>query len=188
MGGLEATGLAGLRDPLAALDCMCVCHTRQFTLPIAAVHDEGRSCRCQLAGDERVGAGAPLWDLHTGFHGSDEPWEPMATRQYERQEALVHAWRHGMRITVECDYAPTIIFGTYRGYEFWFHARDDHGQLHLGDVDGPVIAEGAVDGPADAVDFIRDLIDRYDRVGSDRGYPTRASTFCGGHGGRTRHG
>jgi hypothetical protein len=173
MGGLEATGLAGLRDPLAALDCACVCHTRLFALPVADVHDEGRSCHCQLADDERVG---PLWDLHCGFHGGDDQHAPAA--QAERHAAFVRAWRHGMEITIHSDLAPTIISGCYRGHQFWFHERDGHGQLHLGDLDGPVIAEGAVDGPVDAVDFIRDLIDRYDRVASERGYPAATSTLC----------
>jgi hypothetical protein len=175
MDGFEATGLVGLRDPVAALECSCMCHTRRFGMPTADVHDEGRTCPCQRMArnwsTRRDRLGEPCW--------CDERQDLAPLIDAERSAAVEAARRHGMQIRIERDFEPTIISGSYGGHRFWYHERQGDWQLRLHDFDGPLIAESGYIDLVEAVELIRNRMDRYDCSacgidGSDAG-----SIVCG---------
>lgn len=155
MDGFEATGLAGLRDPAAALECSCMCHTRRFGIPTAEVHQQGRTCPCQPGS----------WRHRSWEHESwwrDERQEVAPLIDSERTEALDVGRRHGMQIRIEHDFEPTIISGRYGGHRFWFREQQGDWSLHLNDYNGPLIAESGFIDLVEAVELIRDRLDRYD--------------------------
>jgi hypothetical protein len=177
MNGLEATGLAGLREPSAALECVCMCHTRRFSVPTGNIHDEGRTCVCQLSDDERAARRASLEKWLAGVRESKEGRALAAALQAERGAALRRAGRYGMHLTIESEFAPTILSGHYRGHPFLFHERRGEWWLHLNDADGPLLAEsGAFEGLVEIVDLIWDHLDRHDRAVCD--HDDAASVFC----------
>jgi hypothetical protein len=177
MNGLEVTGLADLRDPSAALACVCMCHTRRFGLPTADIHDEGRTCVCQLSDDERAVRRASLERWLTNVRESKEGRALAAALQAERAAALGRARQHGMQLTIECEFAPTILSGSYRGHQFLFRERHGEWWLHLNDADGPVLAEsGSFEGLVEIVDLIWDHLDRHDRAVCD--HEDATSVFC----------
>jgi hypothetical protein len=182
MDGFEATGLAGLRDPVAALECACMCHTRRFGQPTARVHDEGRSCPCQPASATWAPHGEWLDEPPVASRWRDEHREVAPLIDAERTEALELARRNGMQIRIERDFEPTIITGRYGGHQFWYHERQGDWQLHLHDLDGPLIAESGFVDLVEAVELIRARLDRYDCSAcatADVDGPSRFCRDCG---------
>jgi hypothetical protein len=178
MDGFEATGLAGLRDPVAALECSCMCHTRRFGLPTAHVHDDGRTCPCQPASASRVGWRDWFEEPVITSRWRDERREVAPLIDAERTEALDLAGRHGMQIRIEHDFEPTIISGTYGGHQFWYHEGQGEWQLYLHDLHGPLIAESGFIDLVEAVELIRDRLDRYDCSACGLAGDDVASAFC----------
>lgn len=65
MDGFEATGLAGLRDPVAALECSCMCHTRRFGLPTNGLAHSKTTWGAAVLGCLRSGQRCPRHALPT---------------------------------------------------------------------------------------------------------------------------
>lgn len=183
MNGLEATGLADLREPSVALDCPCICHTRRFSVPTADVHDEGRTCPCQLTDEERRAQDVSYEEWLAAFRQSGDGRALTAAIEADRTAALERARRRGMQILIECDLEPTIVSGCYEGRRFWFCEQHGNWALHLDQVDGPVVAQSrSAMGLADVIDLIWDRLDRHIRTACE--HVVDAAVFCGGCGQR----
>lgn len=80
----------------------------------------------------------------------------------ERRAAHARAAHHDMDLTIESEFSPTILTGTFRGHRFWYYERQGDWELRLDGAGGPVIAESATSGLADVVDLIVRHLARHD--------------------------
>lgn len=155
----QATGLAGLRDPEAALDCLCACHTRRFGQPTGDLHDEGADCPCQYSPEENRRRRTRWLDE---WHESEEGKALAAAARRERDEVERLAAELGGRAEMTSWAAPMIVEGEMHGRGFWFRERHGMWRLHIDGYEGEVIASGA--GELRGADVVRLASDELDRA------------------------
>ena len=159
----DALGLAGLRDPSAALDCRCSCHLRRFgrpthvradgtstydTLDSAPLHDDGASCPCQQTPEERAQAHQRFVEHLDELRTAHERSGRAAAADRDRQRARALADRADLEgFVLQGEWVPLAFEGTWRGDHVSFHSRHGTWRLerdpHRPEAWGTVVAEGA---------------------------------------------
>lgn len=175
-----ALGLEGLRDAGAALSCHCSCHARRFGQPADDLHGGGTVCPCQQTPEERSATWNDWFAEIDAYWDSEEGRAEQARQREERAAALALAADLGLEVEVESEMVPLVLAGRRGDTGFWFRARHGMWRLHLGDIDGLVIAEGTAEPTlAEAVTLVADHLDRHLRRDgcSHPGLPGAA--FCG---------
>lgn len=129
---LKAVMLAAgpaLRDPEAALDCMCSCHPRPAD---TGLHDGGTTCGCQLTKSERVAAFNELLQV---LHEVSEDEESDADSLQQRADEA--ATRLGIELDHIGGYAPFVIRGRVDGRGFYLRERHDMWRVVLAPDESP---------------------------------------------------
>lgn len=107
-----------LRDPQAALDCMCGCHPRP---DLGAHGDSGQAgCSCQKTPEEREQSLRELFDTLAERDPQQE-----ARRAQEQNALAAHAVELRVQARVEVEFAPFVLVGTVDGRGFYL--RERHG-------------------------------------------------------------
>lgn len=85
----------------------------------------------------------------------------------------------GLEVRIESEMVPLVLAGRRGETGFWFRERHGVWRLHLGDIDGPVIADGTAEPTlAEAVGLVTEHLDRYLRS-RDCDHPgSPAAVFC----------
>lgn len=109
--------VAGLRNATAAEECVCACHDQMGEL-----HDQGRTCPCQLSAEERRAAfEEAMADLTTEWY---QP-EAVAARAKAEAEFASEADRLGVNVESHGGGAPYLIIGSVDGRAFFLRERGE---------------------------------------------------------------
>jgi hypothetical protein len=118
----------GLRSADAAEECICACHDQMGKL-----HDQGRTCPCQLSAEERRAAFEEAMEEMT-----TEWYRPEAVAARAKAEAAFasEAERLGASIESHGGGAPYLIIGSVDGRAFFLRERGDAWHVEIaGDED-----------------------------------------------------
>lgn len=118
-GAVESVG--GIKDVEAAVDCRCSCHHTAGDL-----HDQGRTCPCQLTAEERETAYESFWQWSAEEAADHEA----RVAESERVFSLA-AERLGVRVESHGGGAPYVICGEVDGRAFFLRERHDMWRVEI---------------------------------------------------------
>lgn len=142
-----------LRDPRAALDCLCGCHPR---LDLGAHGGAGQvGCSCQQTPEEREAA------VHRLFAALAEARPERNTLRAQEQEALAaRAAELGARARIAVDAAPFVLAGTVDGRGFYLRERHGLWRVTIAPDEAPGIDPWTADPSVPALDIADGDADR----------------------------